>query len=155
MVQSHTKLLAERDAWLPRELRPHRRTRLLQWLVGGLEASLLAWLGNLGLAMHLQPQLSWGAPMLNLPLGVLVAFALALCPIRLLLGAVLPAYDHLWARALEETCQLTAAIAESGHCSASVYTHPLLPAWAVALYYSAFFAALICCYKLFNKNKLL
>lgn len=154
LVKAHIGLLAERNAWLPRELRPRHRTKLLQWLVGGLDASLLAWLGNLGLAMHLNPQLSWGAPLLNLPLGILIALALALCPLRLLLGFLLPHYDHLWAAALEGTMRLTEALAESGHLSAFAYTHPPLPTWAVALYYVVFFTVLLCFYKSFNTNKL-
>ena len=142
VVQGHMRLLAERDAWLPRELRARRRTRALQWVVGGLEASLIAWLGNLGLAMRLNPQLSWGAPLLNLPLGVLIAVDLAACPLRLLLGTLLPHFDRLWAAGLEQLMLLTAAVAESGHQSAFVYAHPLWPTWMVMLYYAMFFTAL-------------
>ena len=154
LVQRHSQLLAERNDWLPRELRPRRRTKLLQWFVGGLEASLIAWLGNLGLALHLNPQLSWGASLLNLPLGILVALALALCPLRLLLGALLPHYDRLWAAVLELVLRLTETVAESGYRSAFAYTHPLLPIWAVALYYVGFFTVLLYIYKLLNANKL-
>ncbi|MBQ4479635.1 MAG: ComEC/Rec2 family competence protein [Victivallales bacterium] len=143
IVKTHVALLAERNAWLPRELRPRRRTRLLQWLVGGLDASIIAWLGNLGLAMHLNPQLSWGAPLLNLPLGILIALALAFCPLRLFLGVILPRFDYWWAQTLEWTMRLTEAVAESGHQSAFAHTHPLLPVWAVACYYCVFFATLI------------
>ena len=143
LIQRHAQLLAERNAWLPRELRPRHRTKVLQWFVCGLETSLIAWLGNLGLAMHLTPQLSWGAPLLNLPLGLLVALALALCPVRLLLGTLLPYYDRLWATILEQSLRITEAVAESGYRSAFIYTHPLLPTWAVTGYYCVFFTALI------------
>lgn len=154
VVQCHSKLLAERNAWLPRELRPRHRTKLLQWFVGGLEVSLIAWLGNFGLAMHLNPQVSWGAPLLNLPLGILVALALALCPLRLLLGVLLPYYDRLWAATLELVLRLTEAVAESGHHSAFAYMHPLCPTWAMLCYYCGFFAILLYFYNMFNINKL-
>lgn len=154
LVQEHLRLLAERKAWLPRELRPRHQTRLTQWLVGGLDASLLAWLGNLGISLHLNPQLSWGAPFLNLPLGMLIALVLALCPIRLLLSVLAPRADAIWARLLEASMQLTEAVAESGHRSAFEFTHPIMPIWAAALYYAGFFTILLCFYKLFNTNKL-
>ncbi|MBO4620082.1 MAG: ComEC/Rec2 family competence protein [Victivallales bacterium] len=154
LVQRHSQLLAERNAWLPRELRPRHRVKVLQWFVCGLETSFIAWLGNLGLAMHLAPQLSWGAPLLNLPLGLLVALALALCPMRLLLGGLLPHYDRLWAAVLELVLRLTETVAESGYRSAFAYTHPLLPTWAVVLYYVGFFTIFIYIYKSLNINKL-
>ena len=80
---------------------------------------------------------------MNLPLGLLIALALAACPLRLLLGVILPRFDHWWAQALEWTMRLTEAVAESGHQSAFAYTHPLLPSWAVVCYYCVFFARLI------------
>ena len=150
LVQTHLMLLAERKAWLPRELRPRHQIRLTQWFVGGLDASLLAWLGNLGISLHLQPQFSWGASLLNLPLGILIAIVLALCPLRLLLGAILPVYDSLWAYLLESVMQFTEAVAESGHHSAFEYTHPIMPLWAVGVYYIIFFSGLIALFLRYN-----
>ena len=104
-------VLAEKHAWLPRELRPRRRTAMMTWLCNGVLAGVFAWLGSAGISLQLNHHLNLASPLVNLPLGIMVYLTLLLCPLRVLLGTCLPFADKLWCGILTASMRTTSFLA--------------------------------------------
>lgn len=102
--------LLEREQWLPRERRRPGPSLLARWLAGALGAGLLAWLAALCLALETNGRLGMLSPLVNLPLGLLISLALAFCPLRLLLGLLLPAGTRLWTATAQTLIHLAGSL---------------------------------------------
>ena len=137
-LRHHARLLAERLPWTPRPFRPRLRTMLLTTVAVSLEACLTAWFAGCGIALANARRLHLAAPLLNLPLGILAAIALFACPLRLLLGLLLPGLDYLWAALLAACMAPLGALAETGADSILCLPVATPPQWIVALYHAAF-----------------
>lgn len=131
-------ILAEKHAWLPRELRPRRRTAMMTWLCNGLLVSFFAWLGSTGISLQINHQLNLVAPLVNLPLGIMVYVTLLLCPLRVLLGVCLPFADGLWSGVLAASMRATSFLAS---CSAE--GHASLPVAQIHYWQSVLFYLLL------------
>ena len=131
-------ILSEKHAWLPRELRSRRRTAMMTWFCNGLLVSFFAWLGSTGISLQINHQLNPAAPLVNLPLGIMVYVTLLLCPLRVLLGVCLPFADGLWGGVLTASMRATAFLAS---CSAE--GHACLPVAQIHYWQSVLFYLLL------------
>ncbi len=130
-------VIGEKDAWIPREMRHRHRTALCIWLVNGMLVSFVAWLGGIGISMRINHRLSLVAPLVNLPLGVMVYLTLMLCPLRILLGAFCPWLDSVYAWVLEHAISMTNALAVCGGESQSCLPMAQITYWQSVLFYLA------------------
>ncbi len=143
-IKQVVAMFEERQRWIPRGLRSYRRGRAVQWLISGAYVSIAAWLASCGISLTMNNQLNLGAALINIPLGVCCSIALALCPIRLICGMVLPWVDGVWAALQEGIMSMMLLIAEAGAESAlcrpvvqfnviqSVLYHAALAMWLLA-----------------------
>lgn len=107
-------VLSEKNAWVPRELRRRHRTKFISWAVNGLLVSMVAWLGSAGISMRVNHRVSLLAPMINLPLDVMVYLTLLLCPVKILLSAIFPCGNRIWAAVICTSMRLTDFLATCG-----------------------------------------
>ncbi len=95
-------ILNEKYHWIPRK---YWRGRFCQQLVSKsvlmLLGSVLAWIGSAGISLRLNGQISFLAPLVNLPLWFLVFAVLALCPLKIFLGLLWPGSGYYLAPMLE------------------------------------------------------
>ncbi|MGN0867243.1 MAG: ComEC/Rec2 family competence protein [Oligosphaeraceae bacterium] len=136
------ELLEERQRWLPREMRRHRRILLAKWVAGTLGAGILAWCAALWLSLETNGRLGLLAPLVNLPLGALVTLILAFLPLRLLLGLLLPRGTPLWAGILGTLLRLAGRLSTLGSQGGSCVAVAAPPLWTRLLFLLSLWAAL-------------
>lgn len=113
-IQNTAMRIGERALWLPRELRPYRRLKLIIGLVCGLQTGLDAWLGTAGLGICLTRQLSLTAPIVNVLIAPLAYATLMLCPLRIVIGMMAPPLDNAIGTILGVFARLTRFASECG-----------------------------------------
>ncbi|MCQ2396966.1 MAG: ComEC/Rec2 family competence protein [Lentisphaeria bacterium] len=131
-------VLSERNAWVPRELRRHRLTKVHSWVINGLFVSGTAWLGSAGISMRVNHRVSLLAPLINLPLGAMVYITLMLCPAKILLSALLPCGDGIWAAVICTSMKITDFLATCGAESNLCVPVTQVAYWQSMLFYAAF-----------------
>lgn len=144
LTKRMNEVLAERNAWVPRELRRHRRTKALSWLANGVIVSCVAWLGSAGISMRVNHRISLLAPLINLPLGVMVYMTLMLCPVKILLSAILPKLDGVWAGVICSAMKTTEFLATCGAESTLCVPVAQFAYWESVLFYCALVWMLLC-----------
>jgi len=108
-------ILNEKYHWIPRK---YWRGRFGQQISSKsavmLLGSALAWIGSAGISLRINGQISFLAPLVNLPLWFVVFAVLSLCPLKILLGLCWPSSGDYLAPLLEFLLSGMRLLAASG-----------------------------------------
>jgi ComEC/Rec2-related protein len=135
--------LRERDAWLPRPLRPHLQTGAVRTAVQTIGASAVAWFGGAGLMLYLSAMVVPAALPVNIVL-IPLAYALLVLAIPKMVLACLPLAlpDAIAGKIMSGLVEAIQALAITGSAPGGSWAVPTPPMALVAVYYVALFVAL-------------
>lgn len=142
LFREQGELLEERQRWLPQEMRRYRWIFLGKWGMGTLGAGILAWSTALWLSLETNGRLGLMAPLVNLPLGLLIPLILAFLPLRLLLGFLFPQASSLWAGILGLLLRLAGGVSTLGSQGDLCVAVVAPPLWTRLLFLLSLWAAL-------------
>ncbi len=129
----------ERARWMPRPLRTYRKMKFVTGIVCGMQVGVEAWLGTAALGLCLTRRISLLAPLINVVIAPIAYLTLLLCPLRIILGAIIPCGEPYFAAILGATARLTRFLSEVGADSALCLNAQLPGRLILIIYHALFF----------------